>query len=151
AIQFLSAARARSPSRPVRSTDWASWSRETPALPASTLSVSPLSLTGRSLPCSLLARGSRRRRGCPGALAALDAFLLVRVPAEGAADRELPELVAHHVLGDEHVQEGPPVVDLERVADELGDDGAAPGPGLDGLLAARGVHTLDLAVELLLD
>src|SRR5262249_7579429 len=73
------------------------------------------------------------------------------VPAEGPADRELAELVADHVLGDEDVEEGAAVVDLEGVADELRDDRAAPGPGLDRLLAARGVHPLDLTVELLFD
>src|ERR1051326_670004 len=117
-IQLLTAETARSPAMPVRSTAWASCSVETFALAARFLSVSPLSLTADSFLRSLLARD--RRRGRAGALAALDAFLLVGVPAEGAADAELAELVADHVLGDEDVEEGAAVVHLEGVPDELG-------------------------------
>src|SRR5438309_80206 len=109
---------AREPVRPVRSTAWASCSTPSPLAAASFLSFGPLILTvssssrvpqnrglreiGRCLNHSLL--GSRRRRRSAG-LAALDAFLLVRVPAEGPRVGELAELVPDHVLRDEHVVE----------------------------------------------
>src|SRR5262249_14993060 len=85
------------------------------------------------------------------ALAALQAFLLIRVPAEGPADAELPELVPHHVLGHEHIQERASVVHLERVPDELGNDRAAARPRLDRLALAGLVELLHLAEELLID
>src|SRR5262245_32435708 len=57
---------------------------------------------------------------------------------------ELPELVPDHVLGDEHPRVLLAVVHQERRADELGDDGAVPGPGLDRLAGAAPRGALDL-------
>ena len=82
----------------------------------------------------------------PGAAAFLPA-----VAAERAGRGELAELVPDHVFLHEHLQELVPVVHLERVAHELRDDRARPGPGLDGLLGAVLVQLRDLLVELLVD
>src|ERR671912_1592760 len=73
--------------------------------------------------------------------------LLARVAAERSRRGELAELVPDHVLLHEHLQELVPVVHFERVPDELGDDRARAGPGLDGLLGAVLVQLGDLAVE----
>jgi hypothetical protein len=59
--------------------------------------------------------------------------------------------VPDHVLGHEEVHEDAAVVDLEGVADELGDDGAVARPGLERLALALLVEALDPAVELLVD
>src|SRR5436309_1031353 len=119
-----------------------------PACSMRCVSLVPLIFTGQS---SLLPGRGRGSRGRCAGVAALDAFLLVGVPAEGPRDGELSELVPDHVLGDEHIEEHAAVVHLEGVPDELGDDGAAAGPCLDGLAPARGVELLDLAVKLLDD
>jgi hypothetical protein len=71
------------------------------------------------------------------------------VPAEDPGRAELAELVAHHVLGAEDVDERPAVVDLERVPDELGHDRARPRPRPDRRPAARRGLQLDLAEQLL--
>src|SRR5687768_14494260 len=55
----------------------------------------------------------RRARGCR---------LLPAVTTEDPGRGELAELMPDHVLGDEHLEELVPVVDLERVAHELGND-----------------------------
>src|SRR5512145_3056444 len=78
-------------------------------------------------------------------------LLVARVRVEGAGRRELAELVADHVLGDEHRDELPPVVDRERVAEQVGDHRRPPRPGLDDLLLARRVGRLDLPREARLD
>jgi hypothetical protein len=62
---------------------------------------------------------------------------------------ELAELVTHHVLGAEDVDERPAVVDLERVPDELRNDRAGPGPRPDRRPAARRGLPLDLLEQLL--
>src|SRR5437899_2039908 len=81
--------------------------------------VSPRSLSGR-----------RRRAGGRGLL------LTARVALEGPRRRELAELVADHVLGHEQPHVLLAVMDQEGRADELGDDRAVAGPGLDRLADA---------------
>ena len=77
-----------------------------------------------------LRRRRRRRRALDLALA------VARVAVERARRRELAELVADRVLGDEHRDELPPVVHGEREADHVGRDRRAARPGLhDPLLA----------------
>src|SRR5262245_39049280 len=88
-----------------------------------------------------------RRRGFRGRL--LD--LAGRVRADDAGGGELAELVPDHVLGHVDADELVPVVDHERVAHELGDDVAAPRPGLERLLAARRVQRLDALPDLLVE
>src|SRR3954468_10860054 len=72
----------------------------------------------------------------PGSLS-LRLPLAAAVAAEHARRRELAELVADHVFRDEQLGELPAVVDQEGVADELGNDGAIPRPGLDRLAVSR--------------
>src|SRR5687767_4075694 len=94
------------------------------------------------MPCQYLTlRSSRARRG----------GLLTRVAAERSRRGELAELVPDHVLLHEDLEELVPVVHFERVPDELRDDRARAGPGLDGLLRAILVELGDLAVQLLVD
>src|SRR5687768_15394558 len=97
------------------------------------------SVTSRSRVFHVRLRRARRRG------------LLARVAAERSRRGELAELVPDHVLLHEHLEELVPVVHFERVPDELGDDRARAGPGLDGLLGAVLVQLAHLAVELLVD
>src|SRR5262245_267205 len=87
---------------------------------------------------SALLRG--RSRGSGGLLGHVRT-----VTAEDARGDELAELVPDHVLGDVNGQELVPVVDGQRVADELRQDRAAPRPGLEHPLLAAPVERLDLA------
>src|ERR671917_2602723 len=73
------------------------------------------------------------------------------VVAERAGRRELAELVADHRLGDVDGHVLAPVVDGHGVADHVGDDGRAAGPGLDDLLFAPWVGGGDLSEEMLVD
>src|SRR5690606_41920298 len=69
----------------------------------------------------------------------LRSLLTVRaVAAEGAGGRELAQLVADHRLLDEDGHVLTAVVDADRVAHHLGDDGGAPAPGLDHAPVAGG-------------
>src|SRR5699024_2425284 len=73
------------------------------------------------------ARGSVYLTECSSALALP---VVLDVALERPRRRELTELVADHVLRDEHRHVLAAVVDRERVADEIGDDGRSAGPGL---------------------
>src|SRR5690606_1576968 len=80
----------------------------------------------------LARRSSALKQGWSRSARRLGLRLLVGgVTAERPRRRELSELVADHVLGDEHGHELAPVVDVERKADHLGDDRGATRPGLD--------------------
>src|SRR5262245_37264446 len=98
--------------------------------------------TPGSVFCSLL--GAAGRRGRRGALAAA-------VSLEDPRRRELAELVADHVLGHEQLDEDPPVVDQEGVADEVRHDGTVARPGLDRLLVSAALLALDLGQQALID
>src|SRR5208283_681936 len=74
-----------------------------------------------------------------------------RVTVEGTRRRELAELVPDHVLGDEHRDEIPSVVDREREPDRVGGHGAAARPGLDDLLALRSLRGSNLLGEVAVD
>src|SRR5439155_3268300 len=83
-------------------------------------------------------RRSRARLLIAGSLASHALGLAVgRVAVEGARRRELAELVADHLLGDQHRNVLLPVVDAERQADELRQNGRPPGPDLDDVVTAR--------------
>jgi len=69
------------------------------------------------------------------------------MPAVGLEDAgrgEFAELVADHVLGHVDGDERLAVMDVEGVADKIGRDRRATGPGLDGLAGAglRGLLNL---------
>src|SRR4051812_30405262 len=87
-------------------------------------------------------------RSADSTLAAL--ARLAAVTPEGPGRGELAELVADHVLGHVQLDEVPPVMDGEVLADELGHDGAGAGPGLDRL-AVPGVLGLVHLLEQPLD
>src|SRR6185437_14570755 len=72
------------------------------------------------------------------------------VAAIEARRRELAELVAHHRLREEHRHVLAPVVDGDRVAHHLGEDGRRARPGADHALLTGGVHGLDARYQPLL-
>src|ERR1043166_1611382 len=82
-------------------------------------------------------------RRCPGCCRRL-LRLAARVPLEHAGRREFAELVADHILGDEHLGELPAVVYQEGEADEIGHDRAIACPGLDRFAAPGALLALDL-------
>src|SRR5262249_48616725 len=94
-------------------------------------------------------RSRRRSRTRPGRRA----FCLAvgRVPVELTRRRELAALVADHFLGDEHGNVLLPVVDPEGKADELRQDGRAPAPDFDHLVASRRTRGLRLLEEKAVD
>src|SRR6266545_4330821 len=97
-------------------------------------------------------RRSRARLLIAGSLASHALRLAVgRVAVEGARRRELAELVADHLLGDQHRNVLLPVVDAERQADELRQDGRAPAPDLDHLVATGPPRLLRLLQEVAVD
>jgi hypothetical protein len=74
------------------------------------------------------------------------------VRLEDARGGEFAELVADHVLGDVDGDVGLAVVDTDGVTDELGRDGRAAAPGLDGLAGAgRLGRLLDLLQQVVID
>src|SRR4051812_27518542 len=89
----------------------------------------PLAIASMILPLLLRsARGGAGRLGLFG----------FHVAAERAGKRELAQLVPDHVLGDEHGDEGLPVMHRDGLPHELGGNHRAAAPGLDGrLLGAR--------------
>src|SRR5262245_61572617 len=88
----------------------------------------------------------RRRRRRPARR-----LLVAGVTVEGARRRELAELVADHLLGDEDRDVLVAVVHAERDADELRQDGRAPAPDLDDLRAPRAARSLGLLQEIAVD
>src|SRR4030095_14782240 len=67
---------------------------------------------------------------------------------EHARRRELPELVADHLLGHQHRNVLLAVVDAEGQPDELRQDGRAPAPDPDHLVAARRARRLRLLEQI---
>ena len=87
-----------------------------------------------------------------GAIADLDAFLLVGVTLEGARVRELAELVPDHLFTDEDFDETATVVDRKGQANKLWNDRACTAPSLDRrALAGTGLHCLRATVQLLVN
>ena len=70
---------------------------------------------------------------------------------EDARGGELAEFVADHVLGDVDGDEDLAVMHAERVPDEIGRDGRAAGPGLDGFLGAGLDRLLDFLEQVVVN
>jgi len=70
---------------------------------------------------------------------------------EHAGRGEFAELVADHVLRDVDGHEDLAVVHIEGVADKVGRDGGAAGPGLNRLLGAGLGRLLDFFEEVIID
>src|SRR5262249_11272609 len=90
----------------------------------------------------------------PSAMGGLGESLLplaAAVAAEDARWGELAELVPDHVLGDVQLDELLSVVDLEVLADELGDDRAVASPGADRLTLVGALIALHLGQQPLID
>src|SRR6266704_3005192 len=92
-----------------------------------------------------------RRRRCGRARRSRHRGLLAAVAFEDPRRRELAELVSDHVFLHEHLDELVPVVDLERVPDEFGDDRARATPGLERLFGAALVEHPHAVEQLLVD
>src|SRR5262249_13783376 len=65
--------------------------------------------------------------------------------------RELAELVADHVLGDENRQELLAVIDAKRQTHKLRQDRRAPRPGLDHFITARATRSFCLLQQITVD
>src|SRR5262245_14040820 len=92
----------------------------------------------------------RSRLGLP-ILFPLHRFAVATVAMEGPARRELAELVADHVLGHVHRHVLLAVVDAERQPDELRQDGRAPAPDLDDLVATGRARLIRLLEQIAVD
>src|SRR5437870_1394983 len=68
---------------------------------------------------------------------------MAAVPLEGARDRELTQLVPHHVLRHEDRHVLAAIMHRERVPDHRREDGGAARPGLDDPLLTARVHLVD--------
>src|SRR5512143_756026 len=78
--------------------------------------------------------------------------LLVRdVALEGPRQRELAQLVTHHVLGHEDRHMLAPVVHRDGQADEVGQHGGTTRPRLDRALVVRAAHGFDLFKQMPVD
>src|SRR5882762_984778 len=98
-------------------------------------------------------RGSRRSRRSGGSVRSAGPRsrcgfqkLLVghSVALEDARQRELPELVSHHVFRDVHRDVLLAVVDRDGQPDEIRENRGAPRPGLDRAFFVRGARHADL-------
>src|SRR5512138_438035 len=78
-------------------------------------------------------------------------LLVARVRLERARRGELAELVADHVLGDQHRDVLLAVVDRDRETDHVRNDHGATRPGLDRLAVALGGGDFHLLQEVKID
>src|SRR5437660_1240269 len=102
----------------------------------------------RSIRATALASLSARTRSRFGLLivysSSLLGFLVARMAMEGTGRRELAELVTHHFLVDRYRHMLLAVVDAERQADELRQDGRAAAPDLDDVVTAGRARSICL-------
>src|SRR4051794_11355318 len=101
--------------------------------------------------CAHRQRSSPRSASAQSSATTLRVLLLAGVVAERPRRAELAQLVADHALGDVHRHVLAAVVDGDGVADHVGDDRAAPAPGLDHLALAGGVLRVHLLQEVVVD
>src|SRR5512147_1839186 len=78
-------------------------------------------------------------------------FLARGVSLESPRQRELAELVAHHILGDIHRNMLLAVMHGDREADEIRQDGGTARPGLDRTLVVACPGGVDLLDEMAVD
>src|SRR5215831_14490102 len=91
--------------------------------------------------------GGRRSAWTGGALG----LAVRRMAVEHAGRRELAELVADHLLGDQHRNVLLAVIDAEGQPDELRQDRRAAAPYPDHLVAARGARVFRLLEQITVD
>src|SRR5512145_888022 len=119
---------------------------------ATRLSLRGLTRTVRATARASLSFNFRGRDGLPMILLLGPRRLPVgRVAVEDAGRRELAEFVANHVFGDEDGKKLMAVIDAEGEPDELRQDGRAPRPNLDDLVAAGSPRLLRLFEEVAID
>src|SRR5580692_7203513 len=94
---------------------------------------------------------SRTWRALVAVMSATRSPLLAGVVPEGACGGELAQFVADHRLGHVDRDVTATVVDGNGVADHVGDDGGAAGPGLDDLLVPAGVEHVHLLQQVVVD
>src|SRR5262249_39448805 len=92
---------------------------------------------------------SAARRGALAARAL--GFAVGRMAVERTGRRELAELVANHFLGDDHRHMLLAVVNAERQADELRQDGRAARPDADHLVASGRTRGIRLFQQIAVD
>src|SRR5579859_6578007 len=135
--------------RSMRATALASLSASARSRPFLLMVLLPASRTaaGRRRRCGAAFGGSGARRAaaarCSRGAGRTLGLAVRRMAVERARRRELAELVTDHFLGDHHRNVLLAVVDAEREPDELRQNGRAPRPDADHLVAAgraRGVH-----------
>ena len=107
----------------------------------------------RENPINRLAIPPAADRSLPlcGRLGGLGLRGLAAVAAERSRRRKFAEFMSDHVFRHEHLEVQLAVMNQERLADELGNDRAFPGPGFDRLALARGLLLLDLGKQLRID
>src|SRR5690349_11720883 len=109
----------------------------------------------RSIRATALASLSARARSRFGLLMAKSSsplgFLVARMAMEGPGRRELAELVPDHFLVDRNRHVLLAVVDAERQADELRQDGRAAAPDLDHIVTAGRARGIGFFQERCLD
>src|ERR1035441_8499015 len=93
--------------------------------------------------CRRTARVPGRSLVLVAVMSATRSPLLAGVVPEGARGGELAQFVADHRLGHVDRDVTATVVDGNGVADHVGDDGGAAGPGLDDLLLPARVEHVD--------
>src|SRR4051812_45008827 len=101
--------------------------------------------------CAHRQRSSPRSASAQSSATTLRVLLLAGVVAERPRRAELAQLVADHALGHVHRHVLATVVDGDGVPDHVGDDRAAPAPGLDDLALAGGVLRVHLLQEVVVD
>src|SRR5580700_10174529 len=110
-------------------------------------------LMTKPLPASRRAAGRRCRRGGRRRARRTGAFGLAvrRMAVKRAGRRELTEFVADHFFGDDDRNVLLAVVDAEGEADELRQDGRAPRPDADHLVAAGRTRGIRLFQQIAVD
>ena len=73
------------------------------------------------------------------------------VAFKGAGGRELPQLMAHHILGKITGNKLPPIVDRNGVPHHVRGDGRSPRPSSDHYLLIGLIHVHDLLEKMIIN